>query len=146
MTNRASEIPDGLNRPLRQLLGIGSWVSCGLMGAGIMLHVFGPSTYWDADHLISAGIVLLIGLPALRVATMGVWFYLHRDWSFTLVAVLVIAIIIVSTLLGVRSPAIVRHAQHCDKCRESTSRSSGWTAITARHLDLAVHVHSAERL
>jgi hypothetical protein len=36
----------------------------------------------------------------MRVATMGMWFLVHRDFSFALIAVLVLAIIIASALLG----------------------------------------------
>jgi hypothetical protein len=66
----------------------------------MMLGVLGVSAQSDADHLVSTGSVLLIALPTMRVATMGVWFLFHRDLEFALIAALVLAIIIVSTLLG----------------------------------------------
>jgi uncharacterized membrane protein len=53
-----------------------------------------------ADHLVSLGIILLIALPTLRVTTIGVWFLFHRDLEFALIAALILAIIIASTLLG----------------------------------------------
>jgi hypothetical protein len=49
------------------------------------------------------GIVLLIALPPVRVATMAVWFLFNDDGDFALVAALVLAIIVASTLLGVGS-------------------------------------------
>jgi hypothetical protein len=49
------------------------------------------------------GIVLLIALPPVWVATMAVWFLFKDDRDFALVAALVLAIIVGSTLLGVGS-------------------------------------------
>jgi uncharacterized membrane protein len=66
----------------------------------MVLPALGVSARSGTDHLVSIGIVLLIALPTMRVATMGVWFLFHRDLDFALVAALVLAIIIASTLLG----------------------------------------------
>jgi uncharacterized membrane protein len=51
--------------------------------------------------MVSIGIALLIALPTLRVAMMGVWFLLHRDFDFALMSSVVLAIIAISTLLGI---------------------------------------------
>jgi uncharacterized membrane protein len=53
----------------------------------------------NADFVLT-GIVLLIALPTIRVATMAVWFLLNDDRDFALIAVAVLAIIVASTLLG----------------------------------------------
>jgi uncharacterized membrane protein len=95
------EVPDRLNHRLAQLMTFGTWVSSGLIAAGMVLPVLGASARSHAEHLVSTGIVLLIALPPLRVATMGTWFLFHRDRDFALIAALVIVIIIASTLLGV---------------------------------------------
>ena len=100
MTISTSATLDHLNSYLAWLLGIGSWASCGLIATGIVLPTFGVSARSGAGHLVSSGIVLLIALPSLRVATMAVWFLFHRDRDFTLIAAFVLAIIIGSTLLG----------------------------------------------
>jgi hypothetical protein len=47
--------------------------------------------------------VLLIALPPVWVATMAVWFLFKDDSDFAVVAALVLAIIVGSTLLGVGS-------------------------------------------
>ncbi len=94
------DAPDRLNTLLMRLLGLGCWVSCGLIAAGMAWQVSGMSAGSGADYLVSAGIILLIALPAMRVATMGIWFIVRRDLSFALIAALVLAIIIGSTLLG----------------------------------------------
>jgi cytochrome bd-type quinol oxidase subunit 2 len=100
MTMSTTSTADGLNSRLARLLGIGSWASCGLIAAGMALRMSGVSARSVADHLVSAGIVLLIALPTLRVAVMAVWFLFRRDRDFALIAALVLVIIIASTLLG----------------------------------------------
>jgi uncharacterized membrane protein len=92
-------VADRLNSRLAQLLGAGTWASCGLITIGMILSASGASARLGA-LFVSAGIVLLIALPALRVAMMAVWFLLRRELDFAVVAALVLAIIIVSTLLG----------------------------------------------
>jgi uncharacterized membrane protein len=100
MTVSSPGAADRLNRHLAWLLGAGSWASCGLIAAGMTLSAAGAGPRWEGAHFVSAGIVLLIVLPTLRVAMMGVWFLFSRDLAFALVAALVLAIIMASTLLG----------------------------------------------
>jgi hypothetical protein len=94
-------IPDRLNHHLARLLGVGSWASCGLIAAGMVLQVSGARTRLGAEHLIFIGIVLLIALPTMRVAAMVVWYLFRRDLEFAVIAALVLAVIVASTLLGV---------------------------------------------
>src|ERR1700733_15752086 len=54
-------------------------------------------------YFVSTGIVLLVALPPMRVATMAVWFLINDDRDFVLIAAFVLAIIAASTLLGVGS-------------------------------------------
>jgi hypothetical protein len=100
MTIPTQDAPDRLSNRLAQLLGFGTWASCGLIAAGMVLPILSASTRSVAQHLVSTGIVLLIVLPTARVATMGAWFLFHRDPDFALIAALVLVIIIASTLLG----------------------------------------------
>jgi uncharacterized membrane protein len=94
------EVPDRLNHRLAQLMAFGTWVSSGFIAAGMVLPILGAGARSHAEHLVSTGIVLLIVLPPVRVATMGTWFLFHRNPDFALIAVLVLVIIIASTLLG----------------------------------------------
>jgi uncharacterized membrane protein len=100
MTISRSATPDRLNTCLAWLLSVGSWLSCVLIATGMVSPMLSGSARSSADHLVSIGIVLLIALPVTRVAAMCLWFVLHRDLDFALVAALVLAIIIASTLLG----------------------------------------------
>jgi Protein of unknown function (DUF1634) len=100
VTISAPDAPDRLNNRLAWLLGFGTWASCGLIAAGMVLPLLSASARSHAEHLVSTGLVLLIVLPTARVATMGMWFLFHRDPDFALIAALVLFIIIASTLLG----------------------------------------------
>jgi uncharacterized membrane protein YfcA len=66
----------------------------------IVLEALGASPPLESAHFVSAGIVLLIALPALHVAMMGVWFLFSRDLDFAFVAAFVLAIIVASALIG----------------------------------------------
>jgi Protein of unknown function (DUF1634) len=94
------DAPDRLSHRLALLLGLGTWASCGLIAAGIVLPVSGANARSHAQHLVWMGIVLLLVLPTLRVAMMGTWFLFHREPAFALISALVLVIIIASTLLG----------------------------------------------
>ena len=100
MTIPTADVADRLNSCLMQLMGFGTWVSSGFIAAGMVLPILSAGARSEAEHLVSVGIVLLIVLPAVRVAMMGTWFLFHRDPGFALIAVLVLAVIIASTLLG----------------------------------------------
>lgn len=93
-------IPDGLNSRLAWLLNLGSWASCVLIACGMAVPALGVSAFSGAGYLITAGIVLLIALPVMGVAMMGVWFLFHRDLDFALIAAIVLVILVASTLLG----------------------------------------------
>jgi uncharacterized membrane protein len=94
--------PDRLNSYLAWLLGLGSWVSCVVIATGVVLPILDIGARSGAGKLVSIGIAVLIALPTLRVATMWVWFLVHRNFDFALIAGLVLTNIVVSTLLGVR--------------------------------------------
>ena len=100
MTKPTPDAADLLNNRLARLLGFGTWVSCGLIAAGVVWPVLSASARSDARHLVSTGTLLLIALPAVRVVTMGTWFLFNRDPVFAVIAALVLVIIIASTLLG----------------------------------------------
>jgi hypothetical protein len=100
MTISTDSIPDRLNRRLAWLLGFGSWLSCTLIACGMLLSAVGVTTPRTDEKLVSAGIVLLIALPTMRVAMMSAWFLIHRNLDFALISAVVLGIIIASTLSG----------------------------------------------
>jgi Protein of unknown function (DUF1634) len=94
---------DRLNNRLARLLVLGTWTSCGFILIGTALPALGASPRFVSTDFVLTGIVLLIALPPVRVATMAVWFLFNDDRDFALIAALVLAIIVASTLLGVGS-------------------------------------------
>jgi len=52
------------------------------------------------EAIIMAGLLLLIATPVLRVAVSIVAFYLERDWAFVAITAFVLAMLILSFLLG----------------------------------------------
>lgn len=54
----------------------------------------------DPLAIIALGLLILLATPVLRVAVSIVAFALERDWRYTAITTLVLAILIVSFLLG----------------------------------------------
>ena len=50
--------------------------------------------------IIQAGIILLIATPIVRVLFSGIGFILEKDWLYTGISLLVLAIIVTSALTG----------------------------------------------
>jgi hypothetical protein len=94
----AASTLDRLNVGLARLLAIGTWTSCGLIAIGMASAPLGRP--WGGVHLIVSGIVLLIALPTVRVTMMALWFLWNGERDFALIAALVLAIILASTLMG----------------------------------------------
>ena len=53
-----------------------------------------------STRVITAGIALLIVLPVLRVLLMLIVFVRERDFRFSVIAILVLAIILLGSVLG----------------------------------------------
>ncbi|HYW81916.1 MAG: DUF1634 domain-containing protein [Spirochaetia bacterium] len=65
----------------------------GIIGAALSLH---------SDALIQLGLLVLIAVPIVRVAVSIVAFALERDWLYSVVTILVLAILLFSLLGGAR--------------------------------------------
>jgi uncharacterized membrane protein len=50
--------------------------------------------------IIQAGIVLLIATPVIRIIFSAIGFVLEKDWLYTGISVLVLAVIVISALSG----------------------------------------------
>jgi uncharacterized membrane protein len=92
-----------LNNRLATLLRIGTWVACGLITIGLTLPLLGLKPEPSGLEFVSLGVIVLIALPVLGVAVAGLWFLFQRDLDFALMAALILAIIAISTALGVRA-------------------------------------------
>jgi len=71
---------------------------------GVFPHSFGSVAQGVAQGnplaIIAAGLLLLLLTPVLRVAVSIVAFLLERDWLYTVITIIVLAILIISFLLG----------------------------------------------
>src|SRR3546814_20927614 len=97
-----------VGRCLALVLRCGSWLASGGVALGPALvragwcgpvHRAGLSCI----DIITAGIVLLILLPAFRVALMLIAFLRDRDYRFAVIAALVLIIIFAGFVLGMRT-------------------------------------------
>lgn len=95
----------GLERLLAKVLHRGTWLGASIIAAGLALALAG----WQQaplgmtnSRIMTAGIALLILLPVLRVLLMLIVFVRERDRPFSLIAMLVLAIIVSGALLGMQ--------------------------------------------
>ena len=88
--------PDYVHSPaeLRQVISPGhpAWHSLGGLASGLA-HLRG-------EAIIVAGLLLLIATPVMRVAVSIVAFLVERDWRFAAITAFVLAMLILSFVLG----------------------------------------------
>jgi len=84
---------------LARLLRVGSFIAAVLLatGIGIML-LLGHGR--GATRLITAGLVVLMATPIMRVLTAGAIFVRERDWRFALFCLVVLCALAAGIVLG----------------------------------------------
>jgi uncharacterized membrane protein len=93
----------GLEQLLARVLRRGTWLGSSVIALGLALPLagwWGASSAMMSTRIITAGIALLILLPVLRVLLMLIVFVRERDFRFSAIAMLVLAIIILGAVLG----------------------------------------------
>jgi uncharacterized membrane protein len=95
----AAALSDTLENLLGSLLHYGTLAASALIAAGLALSVA-----WGTlgMGIATGGIALLILLPALRVATMLIFFLRAGDYRYGAIAALVLLIISFSFFIGTR--------------------------------------------
>jgi uncharacterized membrane protein len=83
---------------LARLLRIGTVVAAILLVAGIASMLLAGADF--APRLITAGLVVLLGTPVMRVLVAGVVFFRERDWPFTLFCLIVLCSLVAGVMLG----------------------------------------------
>jgi hypothetical protein len=81
----------------------GTWFAWSVIALGLALPMVGWSQASFAmmyTRIITVGIALLIALPVLRVVLMVIVFVRARDFRFSAIAMLVLAIIVLGSVLG----------------------------------------------
>lgn len=92
-----------LDRLLARVLHRGTWLGWSVIALGLALPMAGWSGALSAvisRRVVTAGIALLIVLPVLRVLLMLIVFVRERDFRFGVIAILVLAIILLGSVLG----------------------------------------------
>ena len=95
-----------LDQLLASVLYRGTWLGWSIIALGLTLPQVGwsgTSCTMTCTRIVTAGIALLIVLPVLRVSLMLVVFVRERDVLFSAIAMLVLAIILLGSVVGVVS-------------------------------------------
>lgn len=87
-----------LQQLLGKLLHYGTLLASAVIAAGLIL----APTSATGVRIATAGIVLFILLPVVRVGAMLLFFFRARDYRFGAIAALVLLIILFSYLVGAR--------------------------------------------
>ena len=107
MTSAVQKIPR-LESVVASFLQYGTWCASLVIGTGLALAALQSTMDVDlatamvSDQIVTAGIVLFIALPVLRVGLMLVMFVRRGDYGLGVVAALVLAIISVGLIVGTR--------------------------------------------
>lgn len=93
------------DRIVAGLLWYGTWFASGLIAAGMFLTAFepfvdslAPLSEYDA---VKAGVAVFILLPVARVVLMLTIFLRERDYAYTAIATLVLAIIAAGVIVEI---------------------------------------------
>ncbi|GFO68116.1 hypothetical protein GMLC_16950 [Geomonas limicola] len=89
---------DAIELVLARLLRLGSLVAAALLAVGLAAMVAGLSVI--APKLITAGLLVLLGTPILRVVTAAVIFIRERDWYFAFFCAVVLVALATGIVLG----------------------------------------------
>ena len=94
-----------LDRLLGNVLHRGTWLGSSIIALGLVLSMTWPgmSSTMICTRIVTAGIALLIALPILRVILMLIVFVRERELRFSVIALLVLAIILAGSVLGIAS-------------------------------------------
>jgi uncharacterized membrane protein len=87
-----------LERLLGRVLDQGTWIASGIVAIGWILAALG----WRTMGVINGGVALFLLLPVLRVLIMLVVFIRERDYRFSAITALVLAVIVLGAFLGTR--------------------------------------------
>jgi uncharacterized membrane protein len=95
-----------LDQLLAKVLLRGTWLGSSIIALGLALPMtgwLGASSAMICTEITTTGIGLLIALPVLRVLLMLIVFIRERDLRLSAIAMLVLAIILLGSVLGVAS-------------------------------------------
>lgn len=97
-SEEVKEQVEAIEAVLARLLRLGSLVAAALLAVGIALMLFGMTVL--APKLITAGLIVLLGTPVLRVVAAGIIFVKQRDWYFAAFSLVVLCAMAAGIYLG----------------------------------------------
>jgi uncharacterized membrane protein len=83
---------------LARLLRLGSLLAALLLGVGLAAMALGHTAV--APKLITAGLLVLLGTPVMRVVVAAVIFCKQKDWHFALFSLVVLCAIAAGIYFG----------------------------------------------
>jgi len=83
---------------LARFLRIGSLISAALLAAGILAMLLGQTGF--APNLISAGLLVLLCTPVMRVVVAGLIFVREKDWHFAFFSLVVLCALAAGVYFG----------------------------------------------
>jgi uncharacterized membrane protein len=89
---------EALELVLARLLRLGSVIAALLLGAGIAAMALGQTAF--APKLITAGLLVLLGTPVMRVMVAGLIFFKQKDWHFAIFSLVVLCAIAAGVYFG----------------------------------------------
>lgn len=106
--NRTTAGHPSLESLLAGVLQYGSWIASAAITIGVALALIAPHIVHEHAHLpdfriVTLGIALFILLPVFRVFLMLLVLLRDRDYRFSAIAALVLAILILGFLIGMRA-------------------------------------------
>jgi uncharacterized membrane protein len=83
---------------LARLLRIGSLIAAAMLAAGILAMVLGQTEF--APKLITAGLLVLLCTPVMRVLVAGIIFVRDKDWHFAFFSLVVLCALAAGVFFG----------------------------------------------
>jgi uncharacterized membrane protein len=93
LENRATE------RMLALTLKIGAYSAFACIVAGLAVHYFAA---WG-DRITTAGFLILLATPGLRIVVAGIQFLRGREYKYVLISAGVLAVIVLAYVLGIQA-------------------------------------------
>jgi len=94
-TNRSDPAAD---RVVARTLKIGAYAAFSLIAAGLLLQIWLPL----GKKVASAGLLVLLLTPLVRIVAAGFQFVHEHDWKYALVSLVVLGIMILAYALGIK--------------------------------------------
>ena len=83
---------------LARFLRIGSLIAAALLGIGILAMLLGQTEF--APKLITAGLLVLLCTPVMRVVVAGFIFVREKDWHFAFFSLVVLCALAAGVYFG----------------------------------------------